>query len=104
MDLLKYEDDANTADFLDKIYSASLIPQISPTRITPQSKTLIDNVFQQLPMQKPFQLTSTTNISDHLAQFLSFTLKQTLHKKNRKYINESIKILLLASLESPSKY
>ena len=104
MDLLKYEDDANTADFLDKIYSTSLIPQISPTRITPQSKTLIDNVFQQMPMQKLFQLTSITNISDHLAQFLSFTLKQTLHKKNRKYINESIKILLLASLESPSKY
>ena len=42
MDLLKYEDDANTADFLDKIYSTSLIPQISPTRITPQSKTLIE--------------------------------------------------------------
>ena len=98
MDLLKYEDDANTADFLDKICSTSLIPQISPTRIKPQSKTLIDNVFQQMPMQKLFQLTSITNISDHLAQFLSFTLKQTLHKKNRKYINETIKILLLASL------
>ena len=48
VDLLKYEDDANTADFLDKIYSTSLIPQItSPTRITPRLKTLID-IFQQM--------------------------------------------------------
>ena len=46
VDLLKYEDDANTADFLDKIYSTSLIPQvISPTRVTPRLKTLIDNIF-----------------------------------------------------------
>ena len=46
VDLLKYEDDANTAGFLDKIYSTSVIPQItSPTRITPWLKTLIDNIF-----------------------------------------------------------
>ena len=57
-DLLKYEDDANTADFLDKIYSTSLIPQItSPTRITPQSETLIDIFFQQMLIQKLFQVT-----------------------------------------------
>ena len=46
VDLLKYEVDANTAVFLDKIYSTSLIPQItSSTRITPRSKTFIDNIF-----------------------------------------------------------
>ena len=57
-DLLKYEDDANTADFLDKIYSTSLIPQItSPTRTTPQSETLIDIFFQQMLIQKLFQVT-----------------------------------------------
>ena len=34
VDLSKYEDDANTADFIDKIYSTSLILQItSPTKI-----------------------------------------------------------------------
>ena len=38
VDLFKYEDDTNTADFLDKIYSTSLIPQItSPTRITSET-------------------------------------------------------------------
>ena len=46
VDLLKYEDDANTAVFLDKIYSTSLILQItSPTKITPRPKTLMDNIF-----------------------------------------------------------
>ena len=46
VDLLKYEVDANTAVFLDKIYSTSLIPQItSSTRITSRSKTFIDNIF-----------------------------------------------------------
>ena len=36
----------NTAVFLDKIYSTSLIPQItSSTRVTPGSKTFIDNIF-----------------------------------------------------------
>ena len=40
VDLSKYEDDANTADFIDKIYSTSLILQItSPTKITPPWKT-----------------------------------------------------------------
>ena len=39
-----------------------------------------------------------TNISNHLAQFLSFPLKQTPHKKKRKYINETTKILMLVNL------
>ena len=40
VDLLKYEDDANTADFLDKIYSTSLIPQITSSKRTPRWKPL----------------------------------------------------------------
>ena len=40
--LLKYETDTNNADFLNKIYLTSLIPQIkSPTRVTTRSKILI---------------------------------------------------------------
>ena len=47
VDLLKYEDDANTLlNFLDKFYSISLIPQItSPTRTTSWLEMLIDNIF-----------------------------------------------------------
>ena len=46
INLLKYEKDHNSADFLDQIYSTSLVPHItSPTRITSFSRTLIDNIF-----------------------------------------------------------
>ena len=39
-DLLKYENDTDTADFLDQIYASSLLPHItSPTRVSPRSKT-----------------------------------------------------------------
>ena len=45
-DLLKYEKDHNTADFLDQMYSTSLVPHItSPTQITSHSRTLIDSIF-----------------------------------------------------------
>ena len=63
---LKYEDDANTADFLDKIYSISLIPQItSTTRTTPRSKTLIDNIFSTDANAETLSRNIVTNISDY---------------------------------------
>ena len=35
IDLLKYEKDHNISDFLDQMYSASLVPHITfPTRVT----------------------------------------------------------------------
>ena len=46
INLLRYNEDHNSTDFLDQIYSCSLIPHItSPTRLTPPSKILIDNIF-----------------------------------------------------------
>ena len=84
VDLLKYEDDANNVDFLDKIYSTSLNPQItSPTRIIPRSKTLIDKIISTDANAKTLSGNIVTNISDYLAQFLSFPLKQTPHKKKK---------------------
>ena len=66
VDFLKYEDDANTADFLDKIYSTSLIPQItSPTRTTPRSKTLIDNTFSTDANAETLSRNIVTHISDY---------------------------------------
>lgn len=58
----------NTADFLDKVCSTSLIPQItSPTKLTPRSKTRIDNTNSN----KDTTLGNiVTNTSDHLVQFL----------------------------------
>ena len=83
-DLLKYEDDANAADFLDKICSTSLIPHITPpTRITPLPKMLID-IFSINANAETLSGNIVTNTSDHLAQFLSFPVKQTSHKKKKK--------------------
>ena len=46
INLLRYNEDHNSTDFLDQIYSCSLIPRItSSTRLTPRLKTLIDNIF-----------------------------------------------------------
>ena len=68
VDVLIYEDDANIADFLDKIYSTSLIPQItSPTKITPRSKTVIDKIFSTDANAETLSGNIVTNISDHLA-------------------------------------
>ena len=85
VDLLKCEDNADAADFLDKIYSTSLIPQItSPTRIKARSKTLIDNIFSTDANAETFSGNIVINISDHFAQFFSFPVKQTPHKKKQK--------------------
>ena len=94
VNLLKYEDDANIAVFLDKVYSTSLIPQITfTTRITPRSKTLIDNIFSTDANGETLLGNTVTNISCYLAQFLSFALKQTpknkkeIYKRNYKNFN-----------------
>ena len=86
VNLLKYEDDANIAVFLDKVYSTSLIPQITFTaRVTPRSKTLIDNIFSTDANGETLLGNTVTNISCYLAQFLSFALKQTPKKKKEIY-------------------
>ena len=46
VDLLKYKNDSNIANFLETVYSSSIVPQITTsTRLRPRSKTLIDNTF-----------------------------------------------------------
>ena len=46
INLLRYNEDHNSTDFMYQIYSWSLIPHItSPRCVTPQSKTLIDKIF-----------------------------------------------------------
>ena len=46
INLLNYNDHQPTNDFLDSLASNSFIPSLlHPTRITSQTKTLIDNIF-----------------------------------------------------------
>ena len=70
--------------------SPSLIPQVtSPTRITPRSKTLIDNIFSTDANAETFSDNIETTISDHLAQFLRFPLRQTPHKKKKEIYKQN---------------
>ena len=92
VDLLKYENNTYTVDVRDKIYSTSLIPQItSPTRITPRSKTLIDNIFTTDSNDETLSGNIITNISDHLAQFLSFPVKKSPHKTKKEIYKRNYK-------------
>ena len=71
INLLNYEPNRETADFLNNMHSNSLVPYITlPTRITPRSKTLTDNIFFNEINEAAISGNLITDISDHHAQFL----------------------------------
>ena len=73
IDLLHYESHIQTKQFLDKIYFGSLTPHITiPTKITPRSRTLIDNIFTNTVDEPSISANLMCSISDHLAQFLIY--------------------------------
>ena len=80
IDLLKYDTEKDSADFLDSMYASFLLPYIStPSRVTPRSKTLIDNIFSNNIEDGSISGNIVTTISDHYAQFL---LLRNLNNKN----------------------
>ena len=82
----------NTADFVNKINSTSLIPQITfPTKITSRWKALLDNIFSTDANAETLSGNIATNISDHLARFLAFPPKQTPHKKEKEIYKRNYK-------------
>ena len=71
-----------------------LLPNISsPSRVTPHSQTLIDNIFSNKIEAESFSGNITTTISDHYAQFLLLK-NNNLPKgqKERKLIRDHKKI------------
>ena len=72
IDLLKIDDEPTSSTFFDILTSNVFVPHIiHPTRITPTSKTLIDNIFSNsLNFQEAYSGNFTLKLSDHLAQFL----------------------------------
>ena len=76
IDLMKSDEDESTSNYFDTLASLSFIPHIiHPTRITPHSRTLIDNIFSNVSnflQGKSGNL--TLSLSDHLAQFLVIPL------------------------------
>ena len=80
IDLLKYDTEKDSADFLDSTYASFLLPYISaPSHVTPRSKRLIDNIFSNNIEDGSISGNIVTTISDHYAQFL---LLQNLNNKN----------------------
>ena len=71
IDLLKYDTDGDSSDFLDAMYAIFRRPYISaPSRVTQQCKTLIDNIFFNTIEDGSISRNLETVISDHYDQFL----------------------------------
>ena len=72
INLLNYNEHQPRNNFLDPLASNSFTPYIlDPTRITSQSKSLVDNIFSNDIFQEIISGNITATISDHLNQ-LSF--------------------------------
>ena len=81
IDLLKYETRNNSSDFVDAMYVNFLLPYISvPLRVTPHSKTLIDNIFSNMIEDGAILGNLITANSDHYDQF--FLMKNLSDEKN----------------------
>jgi len=88
LDLLKYDNHADTSKFIDMLISYNYLPLSHlPTRITDTSATLIDHIyFKTNPKSnnskfvKIFTENLVTDITDHLANF--FTLHHSSSKPN----------------------
>ena len=103
INLLNYESNRETADFLNNMHSNSLVTYITlPNRITPRSKTLIDNIFFNKINEAAISGNLITDISDHHAQFFithkileNDPNKVTLRRSYNNFHNELFKNDLL---------
>lgn len=88
LDLLKYQENHNTNDFLNLILSNSYIPKITlPTRLTHRQGTLIDNFLVKISddYSQTYSGIILNNISDHLPYFTILAYLK-YKKKPDKYI------------------
>ena len=86
INLLNYESNESVADFLDRMCTHGFLPCLSgPTRLTPQSKTLIDNIFYS-GISNDIQCGNVhTNIPDHLSQILFLLSKKNINTSSDIY-------------------
>ena len=71
INLITYNDDKNTGNFLDTMFSQSFLPYITtPTRIIRNIETLINNIYYNKPLSNIISGNLSSIISDHLIQFL----------------------------------
>ena len=102
VNLVNYNDDKNTGNFLDTMFSQSFLPYITiSTRITRNTKTLIDNIYFNKPLNNVISGNLSSIISDHLIQFLiepsDFSEKssKTLNRQRCILTNLSLRLNLL---------
>ena len=94
INLLNSGSHSQTDEFLDIMFSHSLLPTITkPTRITRSSATLIDNIFcnSLLSTENVYCGILCTDISDHLPIFhIDYSCEQVKEKENimRRSFNE----------------
>ena len=70
VNLINCNDDKNTTDFLDSMLFHSFLPFITnPTRITRNTKTLIDNIFYNKLLNDIMSGNLSIIICDHLIRF-----------------------------------
>ena len=100
INLMNYETDNPTSHFLDNVCSSSLFPYINiPTRHTSRAKTLLDNIIHNSINGNAISGNITTDISDHLAQFLitSYQVhsktkpKKTLKRNFKSFVQDNFK-------------
>ena len=78
IDILKYDTNKDSEEFLDKMYTNFLWPYITSLLcVTPRSQTLIDNFFSNIIEESSNSDNLTTTISDHFVQFVLFKTKKT---------------------------
>ena len=78
VNLINCNDDKNINNFLDTMLSLSFLPFITnPTRITRNTKTLIDNIFYNKPLNDIMSGNLSSIISDYLIEFLIEPSKST---------------------------
>ena len=111
IDLMKNDIDVHTDTYLDTITSNLFVPHIiHPTRITPHSRTLIDNIFSNSPnFSQGKSGNLTLSISDHLAQFLIIPLelgyvpkRMNFYKRDTKNFDKEHFFLDLNNFDWPS--
>ena len=72
--LLNYESNTKTNDFLNTMISHYLLPHIlQPTRVTEHSATVTDNIFSNNTEHNTLNGSILSRISDHFPQFLVMT-------------------------------
>ena len=67
VNFLKYNEHANTEDYLNMLYSNNFLPLITkPTRLTDHSSTLIDHIYTNAPIENTTSGIALADISDNL--------------------------------------